>query len=66
MTETAPRHRELAAGRWGRLSLAEQLANVGTRVIGTVLNDPDGAVARFSSSYDSYFEDYESDAPARV
>jgi capsular exopolysaccharide synthesis family protein len=44
----------------------QQLANVGTRVIGTVLNDPDGAVARFSSSYDSYFEDYQSDAPARV
>lgn len=32
MTEIAPLHRELAAGRWGRLSLAEQLANVGTEV----------------------------------
>lgn len=32
MTEPAYRHRELAAGRWGLLSLAEQLANVGTEV----------------------------------
>jgi hypothetical protein len=27
-----PAHRELASGRWGRLSLAEQLANVGSEV----------------------------------
>jgi hypothetical protein len=32
MTEAAPIHRDLAAGRWGRLSLAEQLANVGSEV----------------------------------
>ena len=32
MTETTYRHQELAAGRWGRLSLAEQLGNVGTEV----------------------------------
>jgi len=32
MTETVHRHRELAAGRWGTLSLAEQLANVGSEV----------------------------------
>jgi hypothetical protein len=32
MTPPAPVHRELAAGRWGRLSLAEQLANVGSEV----------------------------------
>lgn len=32
MTETAPRHRDLAAGRWEQLSLAEQLANVGSEV----------------------------------
>jgi hypothetical protein len=32
MTTPGPHHRELAAGRWGRLSLAEQLANVGAEV----------------------------------
>jgi tyrosine-protein kinase Etk/Wzc len=37
----------------------QQLANVGTRVIGTVLNDPDGEVARFSSQYAAYNTEYE-------
>jgi hypothetical protein len=32
MTEPSYRHQELAAGRWGRLSLAEQLGNVGSEV----------------------------------
>jgi hypothetical protein len=32
VTAPAPRHPELAAGRWQRLSLAEQLANVGAEV----------------------------------
>ena len=32
MTESIHRHRDLAAGRWGELSLAEQLANVGSEV----------------------------------
>jgi hypothetical protein len=32
MTTPAPRHRDLAAGRWQRLSLAEQLGNVGAEV----------------------------------
>ncbi|MGH7426225.1 MAG: hypothetical protein ACREJP_08660 [Candidatus Methylomirabilales bacterium] len=32
MTEPAYRHQELAAGGWSRLSLAEQLGNVGTEV----------------------------------
>ena len=32
MTAPAPRHPGLAAGRWQRLSLAEQLANVGAEV----------------------------------
>ena len=32
MTEPAYRHQELAAGGWGRLSLAEQLGNVGAEV----------------------------------
>ncbi len=32
MTEPTYQHQELAAGRWSRLSLAEQLANVGTEV----------------------------------
>ena len=32
MTTPAPRHPGLAAGRWQRLSLAEQLANVGAEV----------------------------------
>jgi hypothetical protein len=32
MTAPTPRHPGLAAGRWQRLSLAEQLANVGAEV----------------------------------
>jgi hypothetical protein len=32
VTAPTPAHRELAAGGWGRLSLAEQLANVGSEV----------------------------------
>ena len=32
MTEPAYRHQGLAAGGWGRLSLAEQLGNVGSEV----------------------------------
>ena len=32
MSTPAPRHPGLAAGRWQRLSLAEQLANVGAEV----------------------------------
>ena len=32
MTAPAPRHPGLAAGRWQRLSLVEQLANVGAEV----------------------------------
>ena len=32
MTEPTYHHQELAAGRWSRLSLAEQLGNVGTEV----------------------------------
>lgn len=32
MTESVPRHAEAAAGRWGRLTLLEQLANVGSEV----------------------------------
>jgi hypothetical protein len=32
VTEAGHRHRDLAAGRWGRLSLAEQLGNVGSEV----------------------------------
>jgi hypothetical protein len=32
MTEGAFQHRDLAAGGWGRLSLCEQLGNVGSEV----------------------------------
>ena len=32
MTDPAYRHRDLAAGGWGKLSLAEQLGNVGSEV----------------------------------
>jgi hypothetical protein len=32
VTARTPTHRDLAAGGWGRLSLAEQLANVGSEV----------------------------------
>jgi hypothetical protein len=32
MTGPVPHHPDLAAGRWGRLSLAAQLANVGSEV----------------------------------
>ncbi|MDB4899434.1 MAG: capsular exopolysaccharide family, partial [Gemmatimonadetes bacterium] len=36
----------------------QQLATVGTHVAGTVLNDPDGEVAKFSSYYGYYYQDY--------
>jgi len=32
VTEIIRQHRDLAEGRWGQLSLAEQLANVGSEV----------------------------------
>jgi hypothetical protein len=32
VTSASPGHRTLAAGAWGRLSLAEQLGNVGSEV----------------------------------
>lgn len=32
MSDVAHTHRELAAGRWGQLSLCEQLGNVGSEV----------------------------------
>ena len=44
----------------------QQLANVGTRVTGTVLNDPDGDVAKFSSYYGYYYSDYYSSTPAKA
>jgi capsular exopolysaccharide synthesis family protein len=37
----------------------QQLGNVGTRVIGTVLNDPDGEVSKFSSQYAAYNAEYD-------
>lgn len=42
----------------------QQLANVGTQVMGTVLNDPNGDVAKFSSYYGYYYADYYA-APAK-
>jgi capsular exopolysaccharide synthesis family protein len=42
----------------------QQLATVGTRVTGTVLNDPDGEVGKFSSYYGSYHRDYYGATPA--
>jgi hypothetical protein len=45
MTTPAPRHPELAAGRWQRLSLAEQLANVGAEV--GRMRRPRGAAGAF-------------------
>ena len=32
MTEAPAQHRELASGRWGKLSLPEQLGNIGSEV----------------------------------
>jgi Mrp family chromosome partitioning ATPase len=43
----------------------QQLATVGTRVTGTVLNDPEGEVGKFSSYYGNYHRDYYGDTPAR-
>jgi capsular exopolysaccharide synthesis family protein len=42
----------------------QQLATVGTHVTGTVLNDPDGEVAKFSSYYGYYYQDYYGKTPA--
>ncbi len=55
MTEMARQHRDLAAGRWAELSLAEQLGNVGSEV-GRMLRwrerDPRVAAGAFERALD--------------
>lgn len=49
------------AGQTQRAALqecAQQLANVGARVVGTVLNDPDAEVAKYTSYYQYYYKNY--------
>ena len=36
----------------------QQLENVGARVLGTVLNDPDAQVAKFAPYYHYYYNNY--------
>ena len=36
----------------------QQLATVGARVLGTVLNDPDAEVPRYSRYYSYYYNNY--------
>lgn len=42
----------------------ERLAAVGTQVLGTVINDPDGQVAKFASHYGYYYNQYYEASPA--
>jgi capsular exopolysaccharide synthesis family protein len=37
---------------------AQQLASIGARLVGTVLNDPDAEVAKYASYYQYYFNNY--------
>jgi capsular exopolysaccharide synthesis family protein len=53
------------AGRTERGALQaaiQQLATVGARVIGTVLNDPDAEVAKYADYYSYYYNKYYSEA----
>src|SRR5205085_2988681 len=36
----------------------QQLTNVGARIIGTVLNDPDAEVAKYAPYYQYYYNNY--------
>jgi Mrp family chromosome partitioning ATPase len=42
----------------------ERLAAVGTHILGTVVNDPDGEVAKFTSYYGYYYNQYYEASPA--
>ena len=55
MTEIVHRHRDLAAGRWGQFSLAEQLANVGSEV-GRMLRWRDRDERLMTSAFDRALE----------
>jgi non-specific protein-tyrosine kinase len=49
------------AGRTERSALqvaVQQLATVGARVLGTVLNDPDAEVPRYARYYGYYYNNY--------
>lgn len=49
------------AGRTERGALqnaVQQLSTVGARILGTVLNDPDGEVPRYSPYYSYYYDNY--------
>ena len=49
-------HRELADGRWGALTLAEQLANVGSEVERAIRSRDAGKPGRFESAFDRALE----------
>ena len=55
MSEPRHKHRDLAAGRWGQLSLAEQLGNVGSEV-GRMLRWRDRDDRLMSSAFDRALE----------
>jgi tyrosine-protein kinase Etk/Wzc len=49
------------AGQTSRAAVQQafqQLSNVGARILGTVLNDPDAEVARYSPYYHKYYDAY--------
>jgi hypothetical protein len=55
VSEPRHQHRDLAAGRWGQLSLAEQLGNVGSEV-GRILRWRDRDDRLMSSAFDRALE----------
>ncbi len=55
MTTSVPHHPELAAGRWQRLSLVDQLANVGTEV-GRMRRNRGGQDPRASAAFERALE----------
>jgi hypothetical protein len=55
VTEIVHRHRDLAAGRWGQFSLAEQLANVGSEV-GRMLRWRDRDARLMTGAFDRALE----------
>lgn len=50
------KHPELAGGGWGSLTLAEQLANVGSEVERAIRSRDAGKASRFESAFDRALE----------
>ena len=56
MSQAAPIHGTLAAGRWQTMSLMEQLGNVGSEVERAIRSHSAGNTARFDHALDRALE----------